>query len=106
MGPEFNKYKDKLILRTNLDFIHFHKEFEDVYAILPLVSKNKNPLYYRGKLTSSINYGLAYNLTFILDNELNAIYNLPKSHVYKEGDVGSLINEFNKSLQMFYTGSN
>lgn len=106
LDPEFDKYKDKLLLRNNLDFIDFHKEFEDVYAILPLVSKINNPLYYRGKLTSSINYGLAYNLTFIIDNDLNAIYNVPKSHVYKEGDHVSLINQFNKSLRLFYNGSN
>ena len=102
LGAEFDKYKDKLIVRSNLDFINYHKEFADVYAILPLVSKNKNRLYYKGKLTSSINYGLAYNLKFVLDNELNNIYKINNSCEYKEGNMDSFIKQFKRSLRMFY----
>jgi hypothetical protein len=107
LGEEFDKYKDKLILKCNLNFIDYHKEFADVYAIIPLVSKNKNSLYYKNKLTSSINYGLGYNLKFIIDNELNKIYNLNNSSfVYSHGDTKSLVNKFKKSLRIFYNDKN
>jgi hypothetical protein len=102
LGEEFDEFKDKLILKYNLDFIDYHKEFSDVYAIIPLVSKNKNSLYYKNKLTSSINYGLGYNLKFIIDNELNNIYNLKNSFVYNHNNMTSFINKFKKSLRIFY----
>jgi len=102
LDNEFDKHKDKLILKYNLNFIDYHKEFADVYAIIPLISKSNNSLYYKGKLTSSINYGLAYNLKFIVDNELHKIYNLDNSFIYEDGNTKSLIHNFRKSLRAFY----
>jgi hypothetical protein len=107
LGEEFDKYKDKLILKYNLNFIDYHKEFADVYAIIPLISENTNNLYYKNKLTSSINYGLGYNLKFLIDNDLNEIYNLNNiSFVYNKGDITSFVNKFKKSLRFFYNHKN
>lgn len=77
-----NTYSNKLILKRNLNFQDYHREFLDCYGIIPLISKEENAPYYENKLTSSINYGLAYNLWFLIDNDLQKIYNLKKSKTY------------------------
>jgi len=100
MHPMFNKYADKLIYRCNLDFIDFHKEFLDGYAILPLITKKSHPQYYKNQLTSSINYGLAYNLHFIIDVDLQKIYHLENVTIFT--DEKDIVNAFRKSLSDFY----
>ena len=97
---KFDKYKDKLLIKTNLEFTDYHKEFLDCYCLLPLTSKSATPQYYTDKLTSSINYILAYNLYAILDKDLQDIYNIPKAYVYNnEIDI---VYAFFKSLYHFY----
>jgi len=97
---KFDKYKDKLIIQKNLNFTDYHKEFLDCYCLLPLTSRNTTPQYYTHKLTSSINYILAYNLYAIVDKDLQDIYNMPKAYVYSnEKDIVYL---FLKSLYDFY----
>ena len=75
-------YSDKIILKRNLNFQDYHREFLDCYGIIPLISKEENASYYKNKLTSSINYGLAYDLWFLIDKDLQEIYNLKKSKTY------------------------
>ena len=77
-------YSDKLILKRNLNFQDYHREFLDCYGIIPLISKQENESYYKNKLTSSINYGLAYDLWFLIDKDLQEIYNLKKSKIYTD----------------------
>jgi hypothetical protein len=100
--PEYKKY---IILKNNLDFINYHKEFLDAYCIIPLISKQTHPQYYNNKLTSSINYGKAYNLWFLLDDELQQIYNLPKVFEYNNKDI-TIYDKFLESLLQFYNISN
>ena len=76
LPKELNKHKNKIVLKNNLSFIDYHKEFLDAYCILPLISKKTHGNYYTMKLTSSINYARGYNLKCIIDKDLQEIYNL------------------------------
>lgn len=98
---ELINYKDKIILKNNLNFIDFHKNFLDAYAILPLVSKKSHPQYYSTQLTSTINYANAYNLKAIIDVDLQNIYQLKNCEVYET----NIFEAFNKSLNDFYKNS-
>jgi hypothetical protein len=100
--PEYEKY---ISLKNNLCFIDYHKEFLDAYCIMPLISKQTHPQYYNNKLTSTINYGKAYNLWFLLDDELQQIYNLPKVFKYNYKDI-TIYDKFLESLLQFYNISN
>ena len=42
LPSELQKYKNKIVLKNNLNFIDFHKEFLDVYCILPLILQKKH----------------------------------------------------------------
>jgi hypothetical protein len=100
MDPKFDIYKDKLIIKNNLNFTEYHKEFLNCYCLLPLTSKQTQPQYYTNKLTSSINYTLAYKLSCLLDSEMQDIYNLPNAYVYN--DENDMVNVFKQSLFAFY----
>jgi hypothetical protein len=72
--PEiFDKYSDVIDCKYNYDFIDYHKEFLNCYCIIPLITKESHPQYYTNKLTSTINYGKAYNLKFLIDQDLQDI---------------------------------
>ena len=99
--PEnLEKYSHKIILRNNLNFIDYHKEFLDVYCILPLITKKTHPQYYNNKLTSSINYCIGYNLKCIIDKDLQEIYNLNNVEVFN--DENDIVHSFRKTLIDFY----
>lgn len=104
LPPKLNKYKKKLIVKNNLNFIDYHKEFLDCYCILPLILKKSHPTYYHNKLTSSINYARGYKLKCIIDEDLQKIYHLPNATIYhNENDI---VQAFNKTLKIFYKQSN
>ena len=94
------KYKDKIVLKNNLNFIDFHKEFLDAYCILPLISKITHPNYYNNKLTSSINYARGYRLKCLIDKDLQDIYNLKNVEIYN--DINDITVGFKKTLENFY----
>jgi hypothetical protein len=97
---QLKKFSDKIILKNNLNFIDYHKEFLDVYCILPLILKKTHKQYYINKLTSTINYAKAYNLKCIIDDDLQKIYNLENAEVfYNENDI---VKVFEKTLNDFY----
>ena len=52
---ELQPYKKRIVFRQNLDFIEYHKEFLDAYCMIPLITKQYHPQYYKYTLTSSIN---------------------------------------------------
>ena len=79
---------------------YYHKEFLDCYSIIPLITKKSHPQYYKNKLTSSINYGLAYNLNFLIDIDLQNIYNLENADIFI--DENNIVDIFTKSLEKFY----
>lgn len=101
LPKELNKHKNKIVLKNNLNFSNYHKEFLDAYCILPLISKKTHPHYYNKKLTSSINYARGYNLKCIIDNDLQNIYNLDNVEIYN--NKYDIVTCFKKTLEQFYT---
>ena len=100
LPEQLNKHKNKIVLRNNLDFINYHKEFLDAYCILPLISKKTHSHYYKSKLTSSINYARGYKLKCIIDKDLQEIYKLDNVEVYN--DINDIVSCFSKTLKNFY----
>ena len=80
----FTTYNDIVEIKQDLNFQDYHREFLDCYGIIPCISKMENAAYYLNKLTSSINYGLGYDLWFLVDKDLQEIYNLKKSKIYTD----------------------
>ncbi len=103
LPSDFDKYSDKLILKYDLDFIDYHTEFLDCYCILPLITKDIRPEYYCRKLTSSIIYGLAYNLHFLIDKDLQDIYNLKNVSIFE--NKGEITECFKSVLATFTSGA-
>ena len=93
-------FMSKIIISQNKNFIDYHNEFANCYGILPLTTKNSHPQYYNKKLTSTINYAMAYNLVCIIDKDLQKIYNLKNAEVFNnENDIQKA---FIKTLEKFY----
>ena len=104
LPKELIKYKNKIILKNNLDFIRYHVEFLNCYCILPLISKDTHPDYYKNKLTSTINYARAYKLKCLIDKDLQNIYNLDNVQIYN--DINDISINFSKTLEQFYNEKN
>ena len=66
------------------DFWDFHQAAAQCNIIATLVSLASHPKYYKSKLTSSISYGLGYNMRFLIDSKLAGIYGLdsPSNIIY------------------------
>jgi hypothetical protein len=97
---EIEKYKDKIIIKNNLNFLDYHKEFSDCYYIIPLITKKTHANYYNIKLTSSISYAKGYNLKCLIDKDLQDIYKLNNAEVFNnEEDISDI---FKKTLDNFY----
>lgn len=97
---ELINFRNKIKFKNNLNFIDYHKEFTDVYCIIPLISYEKNRCYYENRLTSSISYGLGYDLKFLIDNNLQEIYNLKNVYIYDS--IFNISDKFNNILIDFY----
>ena len=100
LPKEFKEYKSKIVLKNNLSFIDYHKEFLNAYCILPLISKKTHSQYYTKKLTSSMNYASGYNLKCLIDKDLQEIYNLKNVEIYN--DINDISIGFAKTLNQFY----
>ena len=100
LPKKLNKYKDQIIFKNNLNFVDYHKEFLDAYCILPLITKKTHKDYYINKLTSSINYSIAYNLKTIIDKDLQEIYKLKNVELFD--NIKNITNAFKKTLISFY----
>ena len=101
-GSLDSKYKNykKLIIKENLEFKDYHNEFLEAYCIIPLITKESHSIYYKNKLTSSINYGKAYDLKFLIDKDLQDIYNLTNVEIFiNEIDF---LKKFIKCINDFY----
>lgn len=100
LDKSFDKYKNKLIIKNNLNFIDYHKEFLDCYCIIPLITKKSHSQYYTTKLTSTVNYANAYNLRVLTDKDLQSIYKFKNAVVFdNENDIHI---GFKKTLDKFY----
>lgn len=100
LPQELYKYKEKIILKNNLNFIEYHKAFLDGYCVLPLVTENSHPQYYTTTLTSTINYAKAYRLKCLIDNKLQNIYNLQNVEIFF--NINDVVDAFTKTLHSFY----
>ena len=93
-------FQDKILLKQNLNFQDYHREFLDCYCLFTLTSKKTTPHYYTNSLTSSVHYSRAYQLYTILDKPLQAIYRLQNTFTHEED--GDLLGAFKKSLDYFF----
>ena len=100
LPDNLKKYSDKIILKNNLSFVDYHKEFNNVYCILPLITKKTHSQYYINQLTSTINYCIGYKLKCIIDTDLQNIYNLKNNEVFN--DENDIVDVFKKTLFDFY----
>jgi len=100
LPDELSEYKERIVVKSDLDFIDYHKEFLDGYCILPLTSIHSHPQYYSTKFTSTINYAKAYKLKCLLDEDLQKIYQLENAQVYK--DESDIKEAFLQTLSDFY----
>ena len=94
-----SKYKQKFIIKNNLNFVNFHYEFSDIYCILPLITKKTHPDYYINKCTSSINYSKGYNIKCLIDQDLQEIWKLPLVEIHNDNNF---IEKFIKTVDDFY----
>lgn len=92
-------YMDKIAMCLNLSFTEYHEQFNDVYAILPLIDDSFKHSYYTTTLTSSISYGKSYNLRFICSKNLKDIYSLDDAISYSSQE--EMIEAFGKALDEF-----
>jgi 2-methylcitrate dehydratase PrpD len=75
--------------------------FLDAYCIIPLISKATHEQYYTKKLTSSVSYGLAYKLKFLVDDELQDIYRFENSVTYDAREEEDMARAFKDTLLQF-----
>lgn len=94
------KYKKRIILKNNLNFVDYHTEFLNGYCIIPLITKESHPQYYSHKFTSTISYAKGYNLKCLIDRDLQDIYNLENAEVYDTRH--QFVESFAKTLSDFY----
>ena len=87
----------KIVVRTNLDDIEFHETCRNCHFIIPLISPEKTPQYFKDTLTSSVTIGMSYNLIFIAHEKVGELYPIVNIS-YIEDD--SLIESFKQSLHM------
>ena len=96
------KYKNKIIIENNHNFINYHDAFKDVYIILALIDDTFEHNYFTIQLTSSISYSISYDIPILIHSKLNDIYekDIKNSIVYK--DQNEMNIQFRKLLNKFY----
>jgi hypothetical protein len=101
LPEKYDIYKKQGILEeTSGNFIDYHKNFLDCYCIIPLITKESHPFYYKSKLTSTINYAESYKLKCLIDIDLQNIYKLPDVEIFN--DDNDIADAFRKTLNDFY----
>lgn len=96
------KYKNKIILENNHDFLKYHECFDDVYILMTLIDDTFEHNYFTNQLTSSVTYGISYNIPLLIFSKLNDIYKdeLKNSIVYNNQNEMNL--QFKNLLNKFY----
>lgn len=79
----------------NSDFWDFHQWVAKCNIIATLVNQQTHHTYYTRKLTSSISYGLAYQMRFLIDTALYNIYSDSLNSCFTYGNH----NDFIKALK-------
>ena len=94
-------FRSKIIFKNNLNFIDYHREFLDVYCLLPLLSPSKTPQYFKNKLSSSISYIESYKLRSLMHEALHDRYpELENVHTYSSPP--EMLQQFVMLLDQFY----
>ncbi|ALH22910.1 UDP-N-acetylglucosamine 2-epimerase [Chrysochromulina ericina virus CeV-01B] len=102
--PEcLTNYTKRIIMCNNLEWNDYHKAFEDVYWILPLIDDTFTHNYFTTSLTSSISYAEGYNLKCFYHKKLDNIYKIENSVVY---DSNNMVQQFQKVIDNFYNKKN
>lgn len=101
---ELQSYTGKNVkFYLNLSFQEYHRLFLDAYCILPLLSIEKTPQYYKNKLSSSISYIRGYKLKALVDKKIAKIYQLVDVETYDSRQ--NFKNAFENTLFQFYNPS-
>ncbi len=94
-------FRSKIIFKDNLNFTDYHREFLDVYCLLPLLSPSKTPQYFRNKLSSNISYIESYKLKSLMHQALHNLY--PElENVESYSTTPEMIQKFVMLLDQFY----
>ena len=102
--PEcLEKYSDRIIMCNNLEWNDYHKSFEDVYCILPLIDDTFEHNYFKTSLTSSISYIVGYHLKCFYHENLHKIYNLDHCITYNSNNF---IKQFEYIIKSFENKKN
>jgi hypothetical protein len=91
-------------IHSNLHSERYHDLFRDAYCMLHLVHPHNKKCkhYYTDTMSSSVNYALAYDLRNMLDDKLQASYNLKDAFIYRLGTAGKdFISVFKQSIKDF-----
>jgi hypothetical protein len=102
--PKDIKEHPKVEYFRGLPHKEYHDKFSDVYCLMPLVTKSSHPHYYRNKFTTSIMYAQGYDLTTVIDKDLNDIYKLDKAYTFS--NKPEMVDCFRKSYNEFIRSNN
>lgn len=90
----------KIDVRLNQNWNDFCYNFVDAYAVIPSISKEKNPQYFYNEMTSSFTYIKSHGLNVLAEPDFFISYNIDieKSYPYQN----SIRETFQKMLDDFY----
>lgn len=89
---------------ANLEFIQYHLAFANVDVLCPLVDDTFKHDYFTDKLTSSVSYGMGYNLYFVCHEKLQSIYGLKNCFVYTDPTT-DMMDAFERAFSHILEGS-
>ncbi len=89
-------YMAKIDFRNNLNFHAYHQMFNEVAYILPLLDETFDHEYFNRKHSSSISYGIGYNMKYIAHSKLKTIY--PGINGFFYDNLNDFVDIFGKSL--------
>ena len=86
---------NKIEIKKKLDFENYHRELLDADVLLPLIDDSFNHPYYTSSYTSSIGYGLGYDLMFVCHKKLGEIYRgvIPPNKIIEYTDCANFIEK-------------
>ena len=92
----------RIEVHKDLSFRAFHEAFTGAYGVLPCVDREQHLGYYTNQLTSSMSYGVGYQLRFVCESALAELYEVEDAaYAYTAGDPSSICDAFSRSLRDF-----
>lgn len=95
-------FKSHVQLVSKLSDDQLMTNISDVYAILPLVD-DKNFGFYEGgrKLTSTVMWGMGFNMSFVIWDRLADLYSVPTETAFTYSKSDGLPDAFGRALDRF-----